>query len=66
MRAFLEQRKSELVVRDLDMAAFVLVTAVEAVTHNVVLNHAERLSTEALETEIGDLVLRYLLGAAAP
>lgn len=61
VRAYMETRRDELRVADLDMAAFVAITAVEALTHAAVLYHPERLSQPALADEITDLVSRYLV-----
>lgn len=63
VRAYLEAHQAELLPKDLDLAAFVLVTSVEAVTHSVVLEHPELLEGTRLEDEIVAFVLRYLLGA---
>jgi AcrR family transcriptional regulator len=58
--AYLAAHKDELRVRDPELAAFVAVTAVEALTHAAVLFHPERLAHPALAGEITDLVVRYL------
>ena len=42
VRAYMEQHRDRLRVDDLDMATFMIVTCVEAVTHNVVLSRPER------------------------
>ncbi len=60
VRAYLELRVREIVPRDLRTASFVLVTAVEAITHRAVLERPEELRSKALEDEICALVLRYL------
>lgn len=61
-RGFLEVRKSELrPFEDLDLAAFVVVATVEALTHAAVLYRSELLAEEKLAREIRDVVLRYLL-----
>lgn len=60
VRGYLEYRKAELAPRDLDTAAFVLVTTVEAITHRAVIDRPELLESTALEEEICDLILRYI------
>jgi AcrR family transcriptional regulator len=62
-RAYLEAHRDELRALDLDLATFLCVTAIEAVTHTAVLHRSEFLSDEAVETLIDEaarLVLRYL------
>lgn len=62
-RGFLEQRRDELRAVDLDLAAFVCVTAIEALTHTAVLHRPDVLSdaaVEALVDEAARLVLGYL------
>ena len=62
-RAYLEGRRSELGVNDLDVASFVCVTTIEALTHNAVLHYPEKLSEQTLKTLIDEasrLVTGYL------
>jgi len=62
-RSYLEAHKAEIRRIDLDLAAFVCVTSIEAVTHNAVLNHPELLSDEGVEAlveEASRLVVTYL------
>jgi AcrR family transcriptional regulator len=62
-RAYLEGRRDELRVPDLDLAAFVCVTSIEALTHTAVLHRPEVLSDEAVEILVDEatrLVVRYL------
>jgi AcrR family transcriptional regulator len=62
-RTWLEGRREEIRTIDLDMAAFVCVTSIEAVTHRAVLHHAETFSEHAIEALIDEatrLVVRYL------
>jgi AcrR family transcriptional regulator len=64
-RSYLESRKSELRVDNLELAAFICVTAIEAVTHNAVLHHAKMLSddmTDALIDDAARMVIGYLKG----
>ncbi len=60
VRAYLESRKHEVRPKNLDLAAFVAVSTVEALTHAATLYHPELLATDALADEIAELVLRYL------
>jgi AcrR family transcriptional regulator len=62
-RAYLEGHRDELRAVDLDLAAFVCVTSIEALTHSAVLHRSEFLSDDAvgmLVDEAARLVLRYL------
>lgn len=62
-RAYLEARRKELRVDDLELASFICVTSIEALTHNAVLHHSRMLSDEAMETLIDEgarLVTGYL------
>ncbi|MGH8180715.1 MAG: TetR/AcrR family transcriptional regulator [Steroidobacteraceae bacterium] len=62
-RTWLEGRREEIRTVDLDMAAFVCVTSIEAVTHRAVLHHSETFSENALEALIDEatrLMVRYL------
>jgi len=62
-RAFLERHRNELQVRDLDLASFVCVTAIEALAHNAVL-HREIASDSAVNALVRDaerLIAGYLL-----
>jgi AcrR family transcriptional regulator len=63
-RRFLEARADELRPLDLELAAFLCVTAVEAVTHTAVLHRAELISDGAAERLVAEatrLVLGYLV-----
>ena len=62
-RSYLESRKSELRVKNLQLAAFLCVTSIEAVTHNAVLHHTKMLSddmTDALIDGAARMVIGYL------
>lgn len=65
VRGYLEAHRDELGVDDLDMAAFVAVTCVEAMTHAAVLRRPELLSEPRFVDEVAALVVRYLEGDAA-
>jgi hypothetical protein len=51
----------ELRPKNLDVAAFVLVHAVEALTHTAVVEHPELLEDDVLTDEFTDLILRYMI-----
>jgi len=62
-RTYLENHRDELRVADLELASFVCVTTIEALTHNAVLHHSRVLSDEAMEALIDEtarLVTGYL------
>jgi AcrR family transcriptional regulator len=62
-RGYLEAHAAEIRAIDLDLAAFVCVTAIESLTHTAVLHHSEFLSDEAMGTLIDEatrLIVRYL------
>ena len=62
-RAYLEAHRNEIGVADLDLAAFVVVTTVEALTHSAVLHRPDILAGEkadAFVEEATGLVLGYL------
>ena len=64
-RNYLESHRDEIRAADLDLAAFVCVTSIEALTHNAVLQHPRMISDEAMEALVDDatrLVVRYLTG----
>jgi AcrR family transcriptional regulator len=62
-RTFLESHRSELRVDDLELASFVCVTSIEALTHNAVLHGSAVLADEGaarLVDEVTRLVVGYL------
>jgi AcrR family transcriptional regulator len=64
-RTFLESHRDELGVEDLELASFVCVTSIEALTHNAVLHYSKMLSDETMEALIDEcarLVTGYLKG----
>ena len=66
-RAFLERRREELFVADLELAAFVCATSIEALAHNAVLYREDIVSGDAaraLVDETTRLVLGYLRPAS--
>jgi AcrR family transcriptional regulator len=63
LRAYLERHRAQFRTVDLDLAAFVCVTSIEALTHAAVLHRPEMLSDEVmgpLVDEATRLVVRYL------
>ena len=63
-RAYLEGHSDELRIIDLDLAAFVCVTSIEALAHTAVLHRSERLSGEVVEKLVDEatrLVAGYLI-----
>lgn len=63
-RAYLERHRDELRVDDLELASFVCVSAIEAITHNAVLHQGKALSRDAMEALIDEgarLVGGYLV-----
>ena len=63
VRGYFDAHRDEINVADLDVAAFICVTAVEALTHTAVLNRPDILTDEKAEKfvdEVTDLVVRYL------
>lgn len=64
-RAYLEGVRDELAVDDLELASFVCVTTIEALTHNAVLHHSKVLTDDQMEALIDEgarLVTGYLKG----
>ena len=62
-RSYLEAHRSEIGIVDLDLAAFVVVTTLEALTHSAVLHRPAMLAADkaaAFVDEVTGLVLRYL------
>ncbi|HZT04912.1 MAG TPA: TetR/AcrR family transcriptional regulator [Steroidobacteraceae bacterium] len=62
-RTYLESHREEIRAVDLELAAFVCVTTIEALTHSAVLHHSERFPDEvsaALVDEATRLVVGYL------
>ncbi|MFL6600863.1 MAG: TetR/AcrR family transcriptional regulator [Steroidobacteraceae bacterium] len=62
-RTYLESHRDELRVDDLELASFVCVTSIEALTHNAVLHYSKILSDEKMEALIDEgarLVTGYL------
>jgi AcrR family transcriptional regulator len=63
IRGYLEAHRSEIDLADLDLAAFILATTVEALTHSAVLRRPDVLADEKAARfvdEVTQLVVRYL------
>ena len=64
-KSYLDKHRDELNVDDLELASFVCVTSIEALTHNAVLHHSKTLSNDAMESLVeagARLVVGYLKG----
>jgi AcrR family transcriptional regulator len=64
-RTYLESHRDELGVDDLELAAFVCVTSIEALTHSAVLHYSRLFSDEAMNALIDEsarLVIQFLKG----
>jgi len=64
--AYLESHRADIRVRDLELAAFLCASAIEAIAHNAVLHRGEALSEEAtgaLVDEATRMVMGYLQAA---
>ena len=61
IRGFLESRRAEIRPKNLKLAAFLLASLVEAVTHGGVLMHPEYLVDLELVDETTDVICRYLI-----
>jgi AcrR family transcriptional regulator len=62
-RDYLESHRNEVRALDLDLASYICVTSIEALTHNAVLHYSKMLSDEAMEKLIEEgarLVVGYL------
>jgi AcrR family transcriptional regulator len=68
VRGYLESHRAELSVPNVDMAAFICVTTVEALTHAAVVDRPDALSeveADALVAEVTRLIVGYLKGRPA-
>ncbi|MPZ35406.1 MAG: TetR family transcriptional regulator [Rhodospirillales bacterium] len=64
VRAYAEERRSEISVRDLDSATFICVTTVEALTHEFIINKPDALDGD--RDRFIDEVTRLLVGYLQP
>ncbi|MDN4989043.1 TetR/AcrR family transcriptional regulator [Bradyrhizobium sp. WYCCWR 13022] len=65
VRAYLDSRRKEMRKIDLDIAAFVCVSAIEAIAHNTVLNQAAMLAEKTVRTLV-DETTRMVVGFLKP
>jgi AcrR family transcriptional regulator len=64
-RSYLDRQSAEMSVTDVDLAAFVCATSIEALAHNAVLHHEEMFRGDAIAKLIDEtarLILGYLTG----
>lgn len=61
VRAAMHSRRDELALKDLDVAAFILVTAVRTSCHRAVVERQDLLERPSFVDELASLVLRYAL-----
>ncbi|MFO0550963.1 MAG: TetR/AcrR family transcriptional regulator [Polyangiaceae bacterium] len=64
VRSALESRRDELDVEDLEVAAFLLMTAVRTACHRAVVERPQLLERPSFVDELTELVVRYVLPAA--
>jgi AcrR family transcriptional regulator len=64
-RAYLEAHKHEIAPKDLEIAAFITVNTIEALTHAAVLSRPDLLHGTRLRDQIAAMVVGYLKGAAS-
>lgn len=60
VRGILEARKREIRKMDLELATFVIIASVEAVTHKAATEHPELLGDPRVEDELVELLMRYV------
>ena len=64
--AYLQHHRDEIAVRDLEVAAFLCASAIEAIAHNAVLHRGEVLSKDAVDVLVDEatrMVMGYLRAA---
>lgn len=62
-KTYLESKRNELRAVDLELAAFVCVTSIEALTHTAVLHHSADFTDEVMRELVDEatrLIVRYL------
>jgi AcrR family transcriptional regulator len=60
VRAYLEAHRDEVVPKDLELAAFLVVQTLMALTHGIIAQHPERLRDPELAREVSAVVTCYL------
>lgn len=66
VRGWLELRKAELAILDLDLATYILTRTVEACVHNGVTERPDDLRSGKLADELTHLIVHYLTAARTP
>jgi hypothetical protein len=66
VRATLEARRSEIAVRDIDLAVYVVTRTTEAVIHNAVSDRPADLASGALAEEVTRMLVGFLTGKPVP
>jgi AcrR family transcriptional regulator len=61
VRMYLERHRARLRPKSLELAAFLIVTAVESITHIAVIDRPDVLKQSAFADEVTSLVVRYLV-----
>jgi AcrR family transcriptional regulator len=64
VKAAFEARRAEIVVRDLDLAVYIVSRAVEAIVHNAVTERLDDLKSGAIADEVTRMLVGYLTGRA--
>lgn len=64
LREFLEQRRDQTQIQNLELTVFILERTIESLTHAAVIEHSEFLKESQIEEEITKLLLSYLTGQA--
>jgi AcrR family transcriptional regulator len=64
-RIYLSHHSAEIVPKDIELAAFIMVNTLEALTHAAVISRPELMEHPALAQEISACIVRYLKGGAA-
>ena len=60
VRAYFERQRTGLRDVDLDVAAFICVQSIEAITHGAATHHPEAPGAEQLAEQVTDMIVRYL------
>lgn len=62
VRQALEARRAEIVIADLDLATYIVTTAVDSLIHNAVVDRPQDLKSGALAQEVTRMIVCYLTG----
>ena len=66
VHSILLEYQNEILPKDLEMAAFILVTTAEGVVNMALLKDPQSIKKPEFEEELTDLILRYLVGSSSP